>query len=711
MRLTPYVMEKTAIHNGLHLSLLGPPEVTNAGEIMHFSSSRKALALLIYLVVEGQVQSRQRLAELLWPESDAIHARAALRITLLELRKILEVMEHPPLLIDRNTLSINVQAEVTSDLQAVQTSLHILKTLANNPLAATEELRIQLLTHLHTAVKHYRGSFLDNFSLRDSAAFDDWVRYQRDYWHQSMHMVFEHLAQLHERAGELKQAIEIVSRWLILDPFNEDACQQLMSLQAATGNRIAALQTFDHYRLLLIDEIGAEPSSATIALKERIRTSAPAEQPAKKVPQIRAFSRLLPPFVGRAPEYNTLVESFNRARSGMPQVITLEGVAGSGKTRLVTEFLQWCSVQDTVILQGSAFEGSALLPFQPLIDALRLRVEQENAPDDLLADVWLAELSRLLPELRERYPDLVLPYNEDAIIRTQIFEAVARLCNALAQNRVLILFLDDLHWAHHNLLGGIYYLIQRWQQSCSPILVILSFRPDQENPPAPSLTDWNKKLRRLMPSVVHFPLSPFEPSDILYLLQSLTANIHAKTLIPFMTQFSTNADLLTILAGQLYELTNGHIFYTIETINCLIENKAFSSLQNVQHTHERMKELLRNMLPNSIQEHILLSFKQVTSAAQAFCIAITILGPDATFDQLCRTANLTENEALSALDELQCIGFLRKSARQDEQPYRYLFTYSKTSDILKTTVSQARYQMMVRRAKSTTNVPLAKVFP
>ncbi|GER91674.1 hypothetical protein KDW_58360 [Dictyobacter vulcani] len=301
MRLTPYVMEKTTLHDGLHLSLLGSPEVTNAGESMHFSSSRKALALLVYLVVEGQVQSRKKLAELLWPESDAIHARAALRITLLELRKILEGMEHPTLIIDRNTLGINVQAGVTSDLQAVQTSLHIIKTLANNPQVGTEEIRIQLLANLHTAVKHYRGSFLDGFSLRDSATFDDWVRYQRDYWHQSMHMVFEQLAQLHERAGELKQAIEIVSRWLILDPFNEAACRQLMSLQAAVGNRVAALQTFDHYRGLLMDEIGAEPSSVTFALKERIRASAPpAERQTKKVVRVATSSPQLPPFVGRA---------------------------------------------------------------------------------------------------------------------------------------------------------------------------------------------------------------------------------------------------------------------------------------------------------------------------------------------------------------------------------------------------------------------------
>jgi hypothetical protein len=40
-------------------------------------------------------------------------------------------------------------------------------------------------------------------------------------------------------------------------------------------------------------------------------------------------------------------------------------------------------------------------------------LEQENAPGDLLGDLWLAELSRLLPELRERYPDLVAPSGDE----------------------------------------------------------------------------------------------------------------------------------------------------------------------------------------------------------------------------------------------------------------------------------------------------------
>ena len=64
----------------LYLTLLGPPEVRHADQVLLFST-RKELALLIYLAVEGRVHSRKNLSEQFWPDGDARHGRAALRIT------------------------------------------------------------------------------------------------------------------------------------------------------------------------------------------------------------------------------------------------------------------------------------------------------------------------------------------------------------------------------------------------------------------------------------------------------------------------------------------------------------------------------------------------------------------------------------------------------------------------------------------------------
>ncbi len=69
----------------LQLSLLGTPVVKHGERTLTFST-RKALALLVYLAVEGGMHPRKTLSESFWPELDAEHGRAALRATLLRAR-------------------------------------------------------------------------------------------------------------------------------------------------------------------------------------------------------------------------------------------------------------------------------------------------------------------------------------------------------------------------------------------------------------------------------------------------------------------------------------------------------------------------------------------------------------------------------------------------------------------------------------------------
>ena len=153
------------------------------------------------------------------------------------------------------------------------------------------------------------------------------------------------------------------------------------------------------------------------------------------------------PLVGRGRELARLRQAYARAQTAGAQVVVLEGETGSGKTRLATEFLDWARGQDAEVLVGRTFEAEGGLPYAPLVAALRPRLERENAPDDLLGDLWLAELARLLPELRERYPDLPPVSEDETVGRGRLFEAVARLAQALVERAPLVLFLDDVQWA------------------------------------------------------------------------------------------------------------------------------------------------------------------------------------------------------------------------------------------------------------------------
>src|SRR5579864_7117980 len=103
----------------LCFTVLGPPEVRHADSALLFST-RKELALLIYLAVEGRLHLRKNLSEQFWPEGDAMHGRAALRISLLHLRHMLgegtDVVPVPHLLIQRDTLALDPTSGIELDL-------------------------------------------------------------------------------------------------------------------------------------------------------------------------------------------------------------------------------------------------------------------------------------------------------------------------------------------------------------------------------------------------------------------------------------------------------------------------------------------------------------------------------------------------------------------------------------------------------------------
>src|SRR5260370_22028591 len=106
----------------LQLSLLGEPIVKHDERTLTFST-RKALALLVYLAVEGGLHTRKTLSESFWPELDAEHGRAALRATLLELRKLFERTHGPSepvhLLVERDTLGSGQGSPLRLDTRLV----------------------------------------------------------------------------------------------------------------------------------------------------------------------------------------------------------------------------------------------------------------------------------------------------------------------------------------------------------------------------------------------------------------------------------------------------------------------------------------------------------------------------------------------------------------------------------------------------------------
>ena len=399
----------------LKIALLGLPEVSHLDRKLIFPN-RKVLALLAYCAAEGGMHERQRLSRLFWPESDAAHGRTALRITLLHLRRILgedtASVAEAHLRITHNALGLDMDSGIDLDLNTLQAAWNLAR-VQDTRESVQGEIRRTLIARLQEAAALYRNGFLEDFTLRDTLDFDNWVSIQRGYWYQRIEQVFDWLSQLQSEQGMLEQAVDTVERWRSFDPLNEDISLRLMQLQFAGGNRVTALKTYEDYQDILWTELSTKPSPQMVAQAEFIRNAiVPRGKTMREPLGVRSSSvhaLLTIPFVGRATQLNRLMSLYEKAAGGQPQVVVIEGEAGIGKSSLAATFIDWVRAQGAAVLAGKAFKSYQRLAYQPLLDPLRIRLEEERELHQLLSDPWLVELSRLLPELRGRYPDLPSP--------------------------------------------------------------------------------------------------------------------------------------------------------------------------------------------------------------------------------------------------------------------------------------------------------------
>jgi DNA-binding SARP family transcriptional activator len=704
----------------LHLSLLGTPVVKHGEHTLTFST-RKALALLVYLAVEGGTHTRKSLSEAFWPGLDAEHGRAALRATLLELRRLLEGSHGPGepahLLIKRDMLGVEQGSSLLLDLRLVEAAS---KQVGRGVEPLAGEGREALLAQLEQATGLARGPFLAGFTLRDSQFFDDWTRQERESWHLRLHQLFDALSMLYERAGDTERAIETVTRWLSFDPLTEEGYRRLMRLRFSQGDRAGALRAYANGRAVLAEQLQVEPEPETVALATHIRHTAPLRspqvrglQPSRTSPGQPPANLLDSPFLGRAAEFGTLIECYLHAQGGQPQLVVLQGETGIGKTRLASEFLGWAQAQGADVLVGRALNTERQLPYQPLIDVLRLLLEQEPAPGDLLSAVWLAELSRLLPELRERSPDLPVSSTDEALGHTRLFEATARLLHLWAGRRPLVLLLDDMQWADIATLDLLLYLARSLSDQGAPVLLLINLQTGAESFTA-ALSTWLMALKRTRMPLTALALAAFTQEETQHFIQALAwaeqprevGNNGPACGCPEKREASAFRDALVPFANWLYFQTQGQPLYLVETLKGLLAREIIvpapqgkGSWGLVLRTGLLAQIPVGELIPSSVRELIRSQLERLTASAWAVLVAGAVLGQGLTFERLIQVAQLDEREGLHALEELLRNGLLCEGTRVEEGQALgdYAFPREMIREVVYQEAGVARQRLVQRR--------------
>ncbi len=679
----------------LSLTFLGSFQAILGNEPLTNFRSAKVQGLLVYLALTTQQpHGRDVLAALFWPDEPDAVAKKNLRQSLYQLRQVLgdtDSQQEAYLLVTRSTVQFSPTSDYALDVATF--------------LACLDD------DQLEKAATLYRGDLLPGFTC-DSLPFDEWLRQERERLHRlALDALFELTARSLTQA-DYSATRDLAQRQLALEPWREEAHRQLMQALALLGERSAVLAQYEACRAVLKEELGVEPAAETEALAARIR-----DQQLERTmrPELaRSFERrwLTTPFVGRKHEYSTLVRTYQRAKGGGAQVVALLGEAGIGKTRLVQNFLEWAATQGADILRGRAFETSEGLSYQALTHLLRQRLERENAPDDLLSDLWLTQLTRILPELRDRYPDLPEPTQETTTARQHLFEAITRLGQALADRAPLVIFIDDWHWADAASLDVLHYAALRWVEERTPILVLLTLRQEALTE-SPDLQSWLTRLKHDV-ACTQLNLAPLSEAETEQLIRTLLEPAESRNGAP--PAGVENPPQLTRFSHWLFEETNGQPLFLTETLKALVEGGVVQpETTSVAWRVDWSK--LDEQAPGSgspilpgVREIIWGWLNRITAPAGELLTAAAVLGQEASFDNLCRVAGLEEIQALTALDELLTRQLLLESDEALPSLGRdvvYSFSHQKVGEVVYTEAGAARRRVLHRRAFETLQMTAA----
>jgi DNA-binding SARP family transcriptional activator/predicted negative regulator of RcsB-dependent stress response len=614
----------------IKLSFLGPATFSRRGQPVDLQSA-KAVALLAYLAVTRTAHTREHVFDLLWPDSLPEAARKNLRNTLWALRKAL------------GDDLLQTEADRLALAPAVWVDLHTFEAMLSGNNAPAPHT-------LQPTLDLYRTALLDGLALADTPDFEIWLATERERYGLLYLRGLELLAQAYRQRQQWPQMAGAARRALAHDNLQEPMYRVLMEAHARLGERAEALRQYDRLRATLAQELGVDPLPQTEALRAAILNGElpPVGPPAPVAPPPRPGSGAKPepaaPFVGRQPELTALNHAVGQAVAGSAQVVLITGELGIGKTRLWQE---WAAAlpPDISLLSTHCLDTTQALPLAPLTGLFTRSTCTERlfTPPSPVPAVWLAELARLLPDIRRLWPDmpppLPLPPDEE---RRRLFEAFAQTLRAL-NSRPLVLVIDDLHWADQATLDWLVYLVDRFRQE--PLLLVGTYRATDASPQlAQVAANWSRLglLHRLSPA----RLTPAESAQLIIALGGAANQAEA-----LQARSAGNPYFLI----ELFKVGNGE-------------------------TPPGLAELIRtrlNRLPGAVQ--------QVLQAA-------AVLEPGFDLPTLRRTSGRGEEETLDALDNLLAGHTLL------ERRGTYEFAHPLVAAVVRDDFSMARRSFLHRRA-------------
>jgi DNA-binding CsgD family transcriptional regulator/tetratricopeptide (TPR) repeat protein len=355
-------------------------------------------------------------------------------------------------------------------------------------------------------------------------------------------------------------------------------------------------------------------------------------------------------FVGRQAEMGVLQAALEDVLAGRGRLMMLVGEPGIGKTRTAREFVTHAGRRSALGLWGRCHESAGAAPYWLWVQIIRAYVrERDGAQLRAEMGAGAADIAAIVPEVRERLPDLPLPlrFEDPEQARFRLFDAVTSFLYQAAQHHPLVLVLDDLHWADKPSLLLLEFLTQELHQS--RLLVIGTYR-DMELSRQHPLSETLAELTREQP-LQRLVLHGLNPEEVERFLEVTTDTTPPRALV-----------------RAVHTQTEGNPLFLTEVVRLLV--------QEGELLPERLRQCqgVSLRIPEGVREVIGKRLNRLSPSCNQMLTMAAVIGREFALEELVRLMDGESDERI-----LEMLGEAVAARVIEEVPQavgRYQFTHA-----------------------------------
>ncbi|GEM_PF-187233 len=364
--------------------------------------------------------------------------------------------------------------------------------------------------------------------------------------------------------------------------------------------------------------------------------------------------------IGRSIEMQILDDAVEKLNQGQCAVVAVCGTAGTGKSRLVSEFKGQLDLKRIQWLDANAYPYTQNTPYYPLIDLLTraFQIEDGDRPETIQRKVEsgltgaLGLDEKLVPYIASLFS---IETEETRNVspefwKGQLFQAVGQVMEAFTSSAPAIICVEDMHWADPSFLELLRHLITHMPGAAMFVCIYRPLISLFTNLEIQSLDIFIKELR----------LKELSPSETQTMVGSL---LQSETVPRDLKRF-------------VHESVEGNPFYVEEVINSLIDSGV---LAEVDEGWAMTRAISEADISTNIQGVLAGRIDRLGNDAKRILQEASVIGRAFLYDILQRIsaigADIDKN--LSVLERLDLI-----SARSIQPTLEYIFKHALTQEIV-----------------------------